>query len=180
MPGRKSPLTASPVSTLGEAIAELRALRGWTQADLAKAAGLSHSTVGNLEAGYRGSNGQMPASTHRIASALDISTDELWARAGMSNRGTAPRPTERSVDVQTRSAHQAAEKAVARAGNTAFKVLNNVTQQEIAFAELLRWVVTDMPTREHLLVAIGAIKNHFSNASDQSVRADATNARGTG
>lgn len=54
------------MDTIGSRLKFLREARGWTQAQLASAAGLSQSTIGNIESGAR----QAKASLVDVAEAL--------------------------------------------------------------------------------------------------------------
>lgn len=68
----RAAMAAMPArTTLAQRIKQTRELRGYTQAQLAKAAGVRQSTVGNLEAGIR-------TSTERVlelAAALRVRPD---------------------------------------------------------------------------------------------------------
>lgn len=58
--------TITIVKTLADRIREARELMGWSQAQLAKEAGISQSTIGNIEAGTR----HQPRSLMNVAAAL--------------------------------------------------------------------------------------------------------------
>ena len=64
----------------GERLRSLRKTRGWTQADLARASGLTRSHISRLEAGAI----QLPSRErlHRLAQALGTTPDDLLAAAG--------------------------------------------------------------------------------------------------
>ncbi len=64
----------------GERLRTLRKARGWTQADLARASGLTRSHISRLEGGAI----QLPARDrlHRLAGALSTTPDDLLAAAG--------------------------------------------------------------------------------------------------
>lgn len=66
-PGR-----TNPDSPLGK----LRVERGLSQAKLARLTKLSRGTISRYESGIRGPSG---ASLHKLAEALDITAEELWA-----------------------------------------------------------------------------------------------------
>jgi transcriptional regulator with XRE-family HTH domain len=70
--------------TLAERLSTARKERGLTQAQLAKLANLSQSTIGNLEAGLR----KEPRDILRIAEALRISPD--WLQSGTGTKEPAP------------------------------------------------------------------------------------------
>ena len=70
-------MAAPDLSTLGKRLAYARQLRGFPrQQDLAKRAGVSQSTIGNLEAETR----QRPRNLLQIASALGVSA--VWLEFG--------------------------------------------------------------------------------------------------
>jgi len=71
------------VVTLAQVIKRRRKAAGLSQQKLAAKAGVSQSTVGNLEAGSRGDKGDVPASLPAIAVALGASTEELAREAGI-------------------------------------------------------------------------------------------------
>lgn len=67
-------------SDLAERLRVLRKARGWTQADLAEASGLTRSHVSRLEGG----DIRLPSRErlHRLAQALGTTPDDLLAAAG--------------------------------------------------------------------------------------------------
>lgn len=65
------------MNTLPERMRYARSLKSWTQADLAKAAGVSNGTIGNIEAGNRQSKGSIP----QIAEALGVNFN--WLSKGV-------------------------------------------------------------------------------------------------
>ena len=67
----------SLMKTIAERLKHARGLKGWTQAQLAAAAGVSQSAIGNIEAGVRNSRGSLP----EIAEALGIS--RKWLADGI-------------------------------------------------------------------------------------------------
>lgn len=69
-------LSHSPADTLPgmNAISKLRRARGWTQADLADAAGTTQATIARVERGFDGVTLRM---LNDIAAALDVPTRDL-------------------------------------------------------------------------------------------------------
>lgn len=70
-------------------VKELREARGWTQAQLAEAAGVAQSLISDLEAGKRASR---YTTLMRIAKALGVSLSELTSEEVVNSertRGTA-------------------------------------------------------------------------------------------
>jgi transcriptional regulator with XRE-family HTH domain len=67
-------------NALGERLRALRQARGWTQADLGEASGLTRSHISRLEAG----DIQLPSRErlHRLATALGTTADDLLTAAG--------------------------------------------------------------------------------------------------
>ncbi len=61
------------MKTIAERLRHARDEKGWSQAHLASAAGVSQSTIGNIEAGIRQARGSLP----QIAKALGVSHDWL-------------------------------------------------------------------------------------------------------
>ncbi|MBX6351974.1 MAG: helix-turn-helix transcriptional regulator [Thermoflavifilum sp.] len=78
----------------GQRIAQLRKARGWTQAALAKQAGLSNSAIAMYETGRRRPDAD---ALQRIARALEISTADLAAEE-MTPTETAAASTVDSAD----------------------------------------------------------------------------------
>ena len=68
-----------PVKTLAQRVKYAREQRGWTQSQLAVAAGLSQGTIGNIESGARQARGSLP----QIAEALGV--EHKWLSMGMGN-----------------------------------------------------------------------------------------------
>jgi len=70
----------SKKSEFGERLRTLRKARGWTQADLGNASGLTRSHISRLEAG----DIQLPSRDrlHRLAQALGTTPDDLLTAAG--------------------------------------------------------------------------------------------------
>ena len=76
------------MKTVAERLQHARDLKGWSQAQLAAASGLSQSTIGNIEAGTRKAKGSLP----EIAKALGISHD--WLANGIGDmKGEAAPPS---------------------------------------------------------------------------------------
>lgn len=73
------------MDTIGSRIKARREALGWSQRELAKAAGVSTSTIGNLEAGIR----HQPRSLLSIAAALGMSVHELADGAVKTGAGAA-------------------------------------------------------------------------------------------
>lgn len=70
--------------TLADRLKHARAIKKWSQADLAVAAGVSQGTIGNIESGARQSKGSIP----QIAEALGI--DYKWLAYGTGSALTLP------------------------------------------------------------------------------------------
>lgn len=83
--------------TLGERLAKARDRAGMSQSDLARKAGVSQSTIGNLEAGIR----KRPRDLLPIARALHVSPDWLATGAGAMSESIAP-PAEWPFELLTR------------------------------------------------------------------------------
>ncbi len=77
-------------TVVGDHIRALRQQRGWTQADLATAAGLSTNYVARLE---RGELGASLFVASRIAEALDTTLDRLASSRPAQQRTTTRRRT---------------------------------------------------------------------------------------
>lgn len=92
------------VKTLADVIKERRDALGWSQADLARKAGVSQSTIGNIEAGTRGHLGRPPPSLPQIARALSATTDELLRAAGWLGVGPADPPTPATLGASSSNA----------------------------------------------------------------------------
>lgn len=73
------------MKTVAERLQHARDLKGWSQAQLAAASGLSQSTIGNIEAGTRKAKGSLP----EIAKALGVNHDWLANDIG-DMKGVAP------------------------------------------------------------------------------------------
>ncbi len=73
-----------PKTTLAQRIQQTRELRKMTQAELAKAAGVRQSTIGNLEAGIRRSTERLL----EIAGALRVRPE--WLQDGIGQRDCTP------------------------------------------------------------------------------------------
>jgi phage repressor protein C with HTH and peptisase S24 domain len=67
------------VKTLAQRVKYAREQRGWTQSQLAVAAGLSQGTIGNIESGARQARGSLP----QIAEALGV--EHKWLSLGVGN-----------------------------------------------------------------------------------------------
>ena len=76
------------MKTVAERLKHARESKGWAQAQLASAAGLSQSTVGNIEAGTRQSKGSLP----ELAKALGVSHDWLANGIGEMASNSQPMP----------------------------------------------------------------------------------------
>ena len=77
-------------SSLGSAIRELRRLRRLTQVSLADMAGVDQSYISQIETGRRtNASWQVMAA---LARALEVSTDELYRRAGLIQGSVETRP----------------------------------------------------------------------------------------
>jgi transcriptional regulator with XRE-family HTH domain len=61
---------------LARALIKARAANGWTQRDLAKAAGVSHVTVANIERGHHG--GLYSTTIYKLGEALGVGGDALY------------------------------------------------------------------------------------------------------
>lgn len=83
--------------TLASEFRRLRKARGLTQKQLAKLAGVSQSTVGNIESGYRGVSGQIPASLPRLIPFLGVDTNDFLERVGM--KAPTPRAYDQNVAI---------------------------------------------------------------------------------
>lgn len=68
----------SPSKLFAERLKAARALRGWTQAELAARAGLPPTSIAHFESGSRKPSFD---TLRRLAAALDVSTDYLLGRA---------------------------------------------------------------------------------------------------
>ena len=69
------------MKTIAERLKFARELKGWTQAQLAIAAGVSTGTIGNIESGARQSKGSLP----QIAEALWV--NHKWLATGQGVHG---------------------------------------------------------------------------------------------
>ena len=69
-------------NTLGKNVARLRTAAGWTQAELADAAGLSQGAVSKIEAGRTTPS---IAIVGRLAKSLYVTLDEIFYRSGVDN-----------------------------------------------------------------------------------------------
>lgn len=69
------------MKTIGDRLKHARETRGLKQVDLAKLAGVSQSTIGNVESGIR----ERPRSLIEIAKALDVNVD--WLLTGRGDMG---------------------------------------------------------------------------------------------
>jgi transcriptional regulator with XRE-family HTH domain len=76
--------------TIGDRVREARKRRGFTQDDLARAAGVSKSLVSKLE--QQSINDIRLETAHKIAAALDVSTSALVPR------GDAPAPSPENAE----------------------------------------------------------------------------------
>ena len=85
------------VRDFGERVRRYRNDRGWTQAQLAKAASLSKTTVSRLE---RGLDRPLEKTTRALATALGVETDRLLGLEGQP--ALFPRPDERRLDLLRR------------------------------------------------------------------------------
>lgn len=72
------------MDSIASRLAAARTNKGWTQAQLAKEAGVSQGTVGNIESGVRRSHGSLP----RLAEALGVSHN--WLRDGGDLKSATP------------------------------------------------------------------------------------------
>jgi len=75
-------------STTGDRVRRLRKLRGMTQNDLRRAAGLSLRTVKDIEADHGRQRG---ATLHKVARALQVRTSDLTSPAA-AGRDPGPDP----------------------------------------------------------------------------------------
>lgn len=93
-------MTAVAATTpFGEMVAALRAKKGWSQPELARAAGLSVGYIGGIEAGLRGRNPSR-ATIIKIARALGEPAYDLLVAAGKDRPEDDPkaRPTRPSFE----------------------------------------------------------------------------------
>lgn len=77
------------VITLAEVLKRRREELQLSQEELGLRAGVSQSTIGNLESGARGAKGRVPSSLPAVAVALGTTTEALLAEAGMARKAPA-------------------------------------------------------------------------------------------
>ncbi|MGC3984803.1 MAG: XRE family transcriptional regulator [Pseudorhodoferax sp.] len=90
----QEPVAITPVRTIGERVRWARDQRGLTQAALAKAAGVSTSTIGNLEAGIR----DKPRELNAIAAAMRVLP--AWLESGSGNWSLPPQSVEAGPELR--------------------------------------------------------------------------------
>ena len=84
------------VMRTGERIAARRAELGLSQSELARQAGISQATIGKLESGISSGSSQM----HKIARALQTTSDFLTGETDDPSLGAAPAPTPQMIAEQ--------------------------------------------------------------------------------
>lgn len=85
------------MNTIGNRVRQCRLDKGWVQADLATAAGVSQSTIGNIEAGIR--DGKQ--SLYAIAEALDV--NYKWLSEGVGPKVGVQEPPPRYATLSPKS-----------------------------------------------------------------------------
>lgn len=80
---------------VGKQIKKLRILKGWTQRELAHAAGISASSLGCLETGFYRLNLDM---LQKIIAALGVTISDVWPSREGSSHLQASRPPQRARD----------------------------------------------------------------------------------
>jgi transcriptional regulator with XRE-family HTH domain len=74
-----------------ERLKGIRAARGFSQRDLAKAAGIAQNTISAIE---RGNRPAQPSTLRKLADGLDVSVDSLLTEDGIANKDIEERMTE--------------------------------------------------------------------------------------
>jgi len=125
------------MDSIASRLTAARKKKGWTQGQLAKSAGVSQGTVGNIESGVRMSHGSLP----RLAEALEVPHN--WLRDG--GEGGIPANPSKSIDLDQTNPTNAVQ-AMRAAINTLATMLLDMEPEARREAALLMQELAENPS----------------------------------